>query len=466
MNAPFIWIFIPFAIGLLCFLFITQERLAALIGGVTALFLMAAALIVPIDEALGFGSFSLKISSSFQVLGRNLTLSPTEAPLLAILFGVAALWFFGAESAGVARRLNSFGLMIISLLVASIAVQPFLFAALLIEIAILVAVPLLSPPDRAPGRGVIRFLVYQSLGMPFILLAGWLSAGVEASPSDLALTVQSTLMLGLGFAFLLAVFPLYSWIPLLMEESSPYVVGFLLWLLPTIVSIFAMTFLDRYSWLRTSDQVINALRVAGLLLVVTGGLWAAFQRHLGRILAFAAVAETGFVLVALSLDPKVGLPIVFLLLIPHGLGLAVWALSLSVVTSKVESPSFVSVQGMARSYPLVAGGLFISALSAAGFPLLAGFPPRLALWNGLAQQSLVESFWMLVGILGLATGALRMVAALVVTDEKTDWVSKETWIQRAMLGVGVIGLVLLGLFPQAANPILNKLPLMFQHLGH
>ena len=269
--------------------------------------------------------------------------------------------------------------------------------------------------------------------MPFILVAGWLSAGVEASPGDLALTIQSTTMLGLGFAFLFAVFPLYNWLPLLMEESSPYIIGFLLWLLPTITSILVMNFLDRYAWLRTSAQVMSALRVAGLLMVVSGGIWTAFQRHLGRMMAFAAVAETGFILLALSLDPTMGLPIIFLLLIPRGLGLAVWALSLSVLDSNTESLGFSSVQGMARIYPLAATGLILSALSTAGFPLLAGFPPRLALWNGLAQQSLGTGLWLLIGIIGLATGAIRMLAVTVMADEKTAWASKESWAQRACL---------------------------------
>ena len=465
MSAPFIWILLPLIVGGSS-LVITRERLATIVGGATSIILAGAALIIPIDEALSFGSFSLKISSSIQIFGRNLTLDSTEAPLLAILFGVAALWFLGAESIGVARRLTPLGLIIIGLLVASVAVQPFLYAALLIELSVLVAVPLLSPPDQTPSRGVIHFLIYQTLGMPFILIAGWLSAGVDASPGDLALTIQSTTMLGLGFAFLLAVFPLYNWIPLLMEESSPYIVGFLLWLLPTVTSILSMSFLDRYAWLRTSAEVTGALRVAGLLMVVTGGVWMAFQRHLGRMMAFAAVAETGFILLALSLDPALGLPIIFLLLIPRGLGLGVWALSLSVFDLNIESIRFPSVQGMARAYPLAAAGLILSALSTAGFPLLAGFPPRLALWNSLAQQSLGTAFWLLVGILGLSAGAIRMLAVLVMADEKTAWASKESWAQRGMLGVGMIGLFILGLFPQAANPILDKLPLMFQHLGH
>ena len=375
MNAPLIWIFLPFLVGVFSLFFIRRERWAAIIGSVTSVVLALAALVVPIDQALGFGSFSLKISSTLQILGRNLTLDSSHVPLLAVLFGVAALWFIGAESAGVAQRLTSLGLVIISLLVASIAVQPFLFAALLIEISVLVAVPLLSPPDQTPGRGVICFLIYQTLGMPFILIAGWLSAGVEASPGDLALTIQSTLMLGLGFAFLLAVFPLYNWIPLLIEESSPYIVGFLLWILPTVATIFGMSFLDRYAWLRDSAQVMASLRVAGLLMVVTGGLWFSFQRHIGRMMAFMSVAETGFILLALSLNPVTGVPIVFLLLIPRGLGLVIWALSLSVLNSNADSLRFSSVQGLARAYPFVAAGLVLSALSTAGFPLLAGFPP-------------------------------------------------------------------------------------------
>jgi len=465
VSAPFIWIFLPIVIGGLS-LFISRERLAAAIGGGTAIILATAALIIPIDEALGFGSFSIKVASSFQILGRNLTLDSAEAPLLAILFGVTALWFLGAESAGVARRLTPLGLIIISLLVASIAVQPFLYAALLIELSVLVAVPLLSPMNQSPSRGVIRFLIYQTLCMPFILIAGWLSAGVEASPGDLALTVQSTMMLGLGFAFLLAIFPLYNWIPLLLEKSPPYIVGFLLWLLPTVTSILGMNFLDQYTWLRTSVQVTSALRVAGLLMVVSGGIWAAFQRHLGRMMAFAAITETGFFLLSLGLDPVTGLPIVFLLLIPRGLGLAVWAMSLSILNSNAESLHFSAVQGMARTYPLAAAGLIIASLSTAGFPLLAGFPPRLALWTNLAQQSIRDSFWLLIGILGLAVGAIRMLAVLVMADEKNAWIPKETRAQRGMIAIGMIGLFTLGLFPQLANPILDKLPIMFQHLGH
>jgi NADH-quinone oxidoreductase subunit N len=464
LNTPFIWIILPILIGAFTLLLLDEHSIA-ITGGVMSLFLAGLALIIPIDEALLIGPVSIKVASSVSFLGRSLVLSASEAPLLAMIFGMCALWFFGAEAAGVAKRLIPLGLIITALLVASIGVQPFLFASLLIEMAVLVAVPLLSPLEQKPGQGVIRFLIYQTLGMPFILFAGWLLAGVEASPGDLSLTVQSTVMLGLGFAFLLAIFPLYNWIPQLLEESSPYVVGFLLWVLPTTIVIFGISFLDRYAWLRTSSQVITGLRVVGLLMLVSGGLWAAFQDHFGRLMAYTTIAETGFLLLAVSMAAGTSTNLVFLFMIPRGLSLAIWALSLSIFKTSDGTFSFSSMQGLARTYPLATAGLVLATLSSAGFPLLAGFPPRLALWQGLAQDSTSATIWYLVGLIGLMIGGVRMLAVLVMQKQETNWSLKENLVQRGMLGIGILVLFILGIFPQSLEPIVDKLPLMFQHLN-
>ncbi len=465
MSAPALWIVVPFLVAAAAFL-IPNERAKAVLGGVTALLLSAIAMFIPIDSALLIGPLSLKISASVQILGRTLVLNPTDGAMLTIIYGMAALWFFGSEAAGVAKRLVPLGLSIIGFLVASIAVEPFLYAAIFIEIAALLSIPLLSPPGQVPGRGVVRFLIYQTLALPFILFAGWMLAGVESSPGDLALTLQAAAMLGMGFAFLLAIFPLYSWMPLLAEETSPYVLGFLLWSLPTITIIFGLGFLDRYPWLWTSPPLANALQFAGILMVVTGGVWTAFQRHIGRIMAYAAVVETGYVLLALSIQPSINATeVIFLHLIPRGLGLAVWALSLAIIAHKSQSLRFSAVQGFARTYPLASLGLVLANLSTAGLPLLAGFPARLALWEGLAGQSVLAAFWLMIGMLGLLIGAIRTMAVLVMASGKTAWAWNETWVQRVMLGVGVIGLFILGVFPQAVRPLLANLPLMFTHLG-
>jgi NADH-quinone oxidoreductase subunit N len=464
MNAPTIWIIAPLTFGVLL-LFITNQRALSILGGSFAIGLALIAQFAPIEEAMRIGTFSLKIDSSLNVLGRVLLIPSAEGSLLALIYGAAALWFFGAEASKTAPRIVPLGLMITGLMVASIAVEPFLFAALFIEMAILLCVPLLTSLYTPPGKGVVRFLIYQTLAMPFILLAGWLLAGVEASPGDLALAAQSAAMLGMGFAFLLAIFPLYNWVPLLMEETSPFIVGFLLWILPTITIIFGAGFLDRYSWLRNSPQLILALRAAGLLMVVTGGLWAAFQHHLGRIMAYGSIAETGFSLLALSLDPRLGIPILFLLIPARALGLAVWSLSLTVIKENVETMRFAAVKGMLRITPLAGAGMVIAALSTSAFPLLAGFPARLALWENLARVSIGGALWMGIGIIGLLTSVFRSLAVISMAEEYTTWELRESPTQVLMLGAGLVGLFVFGLFPQTVQYVLSNLPAMFEQLG-
>jgi len=406
MNAPTIWIVTPALIAILLFS-IRNQRALSIIGGTITVLLALSAQFLPIDEPLTFGTYSFKIAASLDVLGRVLRIQPAEGSLLAVIYGATALWFFGAEASGTAKRIVPYGLLITTLLIASLAVEPFLFAALFIELAILLSIPLLTSLYKAPGKGVVRFLIYQTLAMPFILLSGWLLAGVEASPGDIALAAQSASLLGLGFAFLLAIFPFYNWIPMLMEEASPFIVGFLLWILPTITIIFGAGFLDRYSWLRSSPQLAIVLQYVGLLMVVTGGLWAATQRHLGRIMAYSSVAETGFSILALSLNAKMGIPILFLLIPARALGLAVWSLALTVIKEQAESMRFGAVRGFLRSHPFAGAALVLASLSASTFPLLAGFPARLALWENLARVSLSAALWMGIGVIGLLMGTFR-----------------------------------------------------------
>mgnify|MGYP000925143105 FL=1 len=296
--------------------------------------------------------------------------------------------------------------------------------------------------------------------------SGFLLSGVEAGPADVAQVVQAGILLLMGFAFLLAVFPLNTWIPLLAEEASPYAVGFLMTMLPTFGLVLALNFIDRFSWLRDSAHLPAILQTAGLLTFVTAGIWAAFQRHLGRIAAYAIIAETGVSLLVMSLpDRQVGLQILFFLFIPRALALGVWTMSISILQSRAADLRFAALQGLARQYPVASAGVVFANLALAGTPLLASFPVRQALWENLAVQSLPLALWFGLASLGLWIVALRSLAVLTMFSEKTEWVSRETWPQRILLGIGLFGLFLSGIFPQWAQPLLANLPAMFDYLG-
>jgi NADH:ubiquinone oxidoreductase subunit 2 (subunit N) len=289
---------------------------------------------------------------------------------------------------------------------------------------------------------------------------------VEAGPADLALITQAAVLLALGFAFLLSIFPLYTWVPLLAEEALPFTIGFILSVFPTFSLIFGLSFIDRYSWLRDSASLLAGIRFVGLLMVVSAGLWAAFQRHLGRIFAYAAVAETGISLLALSLpDRQMGLQVIFYLLVPRALAFGVWTMSITILKKQVPDLKFASLQGFARQFPMAAIGTVLANLALAGTPLFGSFPVRQALWEALAVQSLPAAIWFGVASLGLWIGALRSLAVLTMAPENTEWESRETWSQRLLIGFGLLALFVFGLFPQWAQPLLANLPSMFEHLG-
>jgi len=107
----------------------------------------------------------------------------------------------------------------------------------------------------------------------------------------------------------------------------------------------------------------------------------------------------------------------------------------------------------------------MATLSTGAFPLLAGFPARLALWEGLSRVSLSASLWMGIGIIGLLTSAFRSLAVVSMAEEYTSWERRESLAQTIMLGLGMIGLFILGLFPQTVQYFLSELPTMFERLG-
>jgi NADH:ubiquinone oxidoreductase subunit 2 (subunit N) len=442
-----------------------NQKLIALIACIFTLFLTLAAWLMPIDTAMTIGSWSFKLASSFDFLGRRLVLGSADRSLLALIYGSSIAWFAAAPAVKTARRLNSLGLAITALLVAALAVEPFLYAALLIEMAVLLSIPMLSATGKSPGNGLIRFLIFQTLAMPFILFSGWLLAGIDANPGDIGLVQQAAILIGLGFTFLLAVFPFYSWIPLLIEESSPFMVGFILWMFPTVALFFGLGFLDHYSWLRDAPALGSVLTTVGLLMVVSGGILAAFQQQLGRIMGYAIIMETGFSMLTISLGGKVGLNIFFMLFVPRILCLVLWALSLTILKEQYPTLHLDDIKGLVRTWPFATSGLVLANLALAGMPLLAGFPPHLAIWEGLASTSLGLIIWVLVGNLGLFFGAVRVMLAIALAPEGTPWESHETGAQRVLLSLAFLALFLLGLFPQWVLPLWTNLPIFFTHLG-
>jgi formate hydrogenlyase subunit 3/multisubunit Na+/H+ antiporter MnhD subunit len=449
LNAPAIWIFIPALAAVLLLGVRNQQKLTIWLGTGLMLFLSAAAWLIPIGKAISFGPLSFKIEETFTILGRKLTLDAGDRIFLVMIFMIGAFWFFGSLVIKSQPYLVPIGILILSLLVAAMAVQPFLYAAMLIELAVLVSIPLLVPPGGEVKTGITRYLIFQTLGMPFLLMTGWILSGFEAGPTDSAQIIRAEIMLGLGFAFLLAIFPFYTWIPLMAEQAHPYVAGFILLVFPTISLLFSLTFFDKYAWLKGSVTVFTALRIVGGLMIVTGGIWAAFQRHLGRMLGYGVIMETGYSLVAISLNNQTGYELFSAMFLPRALNLGLGFLALSLILKEASSLDILECDGLARKKPLLAAGYLVSIFSIAGFPLLAAFPSRFNLLEALAVQAQGTEWWILIGIVGYFLGCLNQLAVMVRGSEPFQLRSLSGRMPNFLVVGGILAQFVIGLLPQA-----------------
>ena len=445
MSAPLIWIILPLLASVVFWFLKERSQLVILLASGFCLLLAILAWRAPVDSLMQLGPISFTISSTLTFLGRSFILASSNSAFLVLIYLIGAFWLFGAIAAGVPNTFVPLGLALISLLVAALAVQPFLYAALLIEMAVLLSIPMLVPPGKTAGQGVIRYLIFQTLALPFILLAGWAAAGVEANPTDQRQLIQAVVLLGLGFALWLAVFPFYTWVPLLAGEAHPYVAGFVLVLLPNVVILLMLDFLNAFAWLRAYPLVPEVLQLVGSLMVITAGIWSAFQRDLSRLFGYAVIMESGFSLLAISLGNQVGLQVLTASFLPRLLALGLWALSLSII-GKQGSVDFDSLSGLLHCMPFTAVGFLLAYFSLGGLPLLAGFPMREILLEGVAQHNITVAFWTLIGNLGFLACGFRILAVLAKSNEKT-WKIQEKWTQIVLLIGGGLALFLVGIYP-------------------
>jgi NADH-quinone oxidoreductase subunit N len=484
MNAPLIWIFVPAVVAVLLAFIRRWKYIVLILGVLCSLLLAGLAWVVPIGEPWTMGSLTINISETLSILGRQFVIQSSDTPILILIYLSIAFWFGGTIMTNVASLFVPVGLGIASLSTAVFAVEPFLYAALFIELAVLVSVPILVSPGVQVGRGVLRFITFETLGVPFILLTGWLIAGLVASPVDSELILMANFTLGLGFVLMLGIFPFHTWIPMITEESHPYSAAFILFFIPLLVTLFGLGLMDQYIWLRSSSTLYTALRIAGVGMVLVGGVWAAFQRSIGRLIGFAVLIEIGLALLVIGadVDPNLAVPLLgifFAMLLPWGLSLGIWALAVAtILRAKTETNEygfkldFREIKGLGWKMPVAAGSLVIAVLSLAGLPFLAGFPPRLALLNGLGPEYLLSSIVVLVGSGGLMVGGVRALIILVNVPEEgepgpDDNVLRfmETPGEVVLLIIGVIALVFLGLFPHWFTPILAQMTDVYLHLG-
>ncbi|MBN2256962.1 MAG: hypothetical protein JW704_03960 [Anaerolineaceae bacterium] len=464
MSAPVLYIIIPAALGVILAVFNQNIKRNRTISAIVVTLLALLGLTLPAGSAVAIGTLTLKVSATMSVLGRQFTISRVDAPFIAFLFGLVAFWLLGSVVADVSRWFFPISLIFIALLVAALASEIFIFSAPLILAAVMVSIPLLSPPETVPGRGVVRYLFFQSMAMPCILLAGYILTGFETGPSDSSQALLSAVLLGVGFAFLLGVFPFNTWLPQLFEEAPVYVTAFVMVVLPMSIFWLMIHFIDNYVWIRTNENIYRILRLTGVLMVLVGGIWVCFQTSLRRILAFALMLDTGFMLLAIGTGTLAGLQVLSAFFLTRAINIGLASLSLAVLMEHQSSLELKGLKGMYRQSPFATSGYLVALLSIAGMPMLANFPIRVVLTGELGAIDPFVAGLSVAGSIGLVFAFARILAALYNPVGEKKIVLSEDMLVIILIVAGVVVNTLIAFIPGILLSPLGNLLNAFIHL--
>ena len=406
------------------------------------------ALIAPIETPRTVLGASFQFEGGWRILGRLIALSDRNRAPVAFLYLTGALFFAAGRVARPGRTFAPVGLLTLGLLSGSLTIEPFLYAAIFLELAAMAAILILNPPETGSYPGSLQLLVLYTLAMIAILFTGWLldNAGVTSVTPELASKVMS--LLGLGFAILMFIPPFHFWLGRAAGTANPYSLAFLAVVLQSAGLFLLLRFLDSLEWLRTEPRVFSAGLQIGLLMAGLGSLASAAQSDYSKMIAYALVADFGVTLYAIGSGLPGALQVVLFQLGIRVVSLAVWGLGATALRRIEEVGHLV---GTGRSHPLAACASLLGALGLAGFPFTGGFPIRWALLRESTGSTIAEAA-IVLGSMALISISIGRWATRIFSPGKDGGDRAVTGTDRWIFVAGIVLSLLLGAFPQLGSP--------------
>lgn len=459
MNAPLLFILLPVVESLIAyFLFFWRPRLAVyLITGLS--FLLAwLSLTLPLDAPLVVWNFSIPVAHTFPIFGRQLIFDPSMRPALFFLFLGCAILYGGSLAIPRYRRFLPVGLIVQALLAASMFVEPFLYAAVFLLLAVACLSLLLSDPSHPDPRGAARWIAFTALGVPFLLLAGSELAFRSGQSIDPIQARPIILLLSIGFGFFLSFPPFHFWLPDVADDSPPYSVAFVLSIYFGAVVFFLLRFLDEFAWLRSSPDTYLILQTAGTAMCAVGGLLALAQSRFGRMFGYLSLINLGAIFLGLSTAKPESVEIAVVMIATRCFALIVWGITFQAIRFKQSGDSFEDLRGRAGSAPFSTAAIILSGLSLVGLPGLLSFPGYFATFRVLAGAGASGggiSLPLVVLLFSMAAGTIACLRfARVMLETSLSWPLPEegSRFYRLFVGLSFISFFILGLLPQIYLP--------------
>ncbi len=271
-------------------------------------------------------------------------------------------------------------------------------------------------------------------------------------------------MLMVGLLFKVGAVPFQAWTPDVYQGAPTAVTAFMaagtkIAAFGAILRLLYVAFgAERWSWQ-------PMLWVVAILTMLVGAVLAIVQTDVKRMLAYSAIAHTGFLLTgvlgvqgagALAEGQVTSLQSVLFYLLTYSFAtVGAFAVVTLVRDSSGEASAMERWAGLGARSPLVAGAFAFFLLSMAGIPLTAGFTGKWAVFT----VALSAGAWPVVAVAIAASVVsvffyIRLIRVMyfAVPEGEVASVTTPSPLTTAVIVVGVVGTLALGVVP---GPVLD-----------
>jgi len=283
--------------------------------------------------------------------------------------------------------------------------------------------------DRASSEAAAKYFLMGSFAGAFFVFglallfgtSGELDFVASLSGSGAASGSPAASLAGLGLIvaalfFKIAIAPFHMWAPDVYEGAPTPVTAFLT-IAPKAAGLAVLFRVLVPAMSRNGDAstLMTVISVAAVLTMFVGNLAALRQKSVKRLLAYSAIAHSGYLLVAVISGDGPGL--VFYLIAYLFMNAGAFGVLAAISGQGVERTTLADFAGLGRRHPWLAASMAFFLLSLAGFPPTAGFLAKFYVFSAAVAKGhvLLAIAAVLASLISVAY-YLRVIVAMYMQD--------------------------------------------------
>jgi len=334
----------------------------------------------------------------------------------------------------------------------------------------------LHKTDRYSNEGGLKYFLLGSFASAIVLFGvAWMygltgTTNIDQIAAAMGASPTPGLLVAIGFltvggTFKIAAVPFHYWTPDAYQGAPTPITGFLS--VGPKVGAFALlirVFADALAPLRA--EWLGVFLVLTVLTMTGGNIVALTQVNVKRMLAYSSIAHTGYIMAGLAAFANASSEAVAAQgiesILFYALGYGVMNIAAFAVVGMLQRDTrryggLNAFAGLASRAPLIAAAMAILMLSLTGIPPTVGFFAKLYVLLASVEAGLE---WLAVIIvLNAALAAfyyLRVIVYMYMREPEDDPAEIDSSPSGSLaLGISVVGVLVLGLFPGAVLALLE-----------